>query len=313
MSPKKIAGKKIEEISDFFLFQTREIEKAQFHYVFLKGSVDLIFAALKNYQNEDGGFGHGLEPDFRLPLSTPMATSIGLRILDQLPKSPKKTDMIRKTESFLLQAYNSRRKGWFAVREEVNSYPHAPWWAYDPETKISIIDNNWGNPSAEILAYLVKYKYVFSPKIHRLIPDCLSHAMANLINKTKFGSENEIFCYLALYPNLDATNQQKLKPKIREAIKTLAVLDATQWEKYVPQPVEFLRSPSTERFSFPEEHIDRNLDFLVEKLNRLGHFSPTWDFPYPEEMKRVPKEWGGQLTLKYLKILRNYQRIDLDR
>lgn len=312
MQPKKISSEKFAEITDFFLNQTREIEKAQFHYIFLNGSAYQVCRVLKGYQNKDGGFGHAMEPDFRLPLSTPMATSIGLRILDSLAESPEKQAMITKTDSYLLESYNSSRNGWLAVPKEVNNYPHAPWWEYDPETKMSIIDKNWGNPTAEILAYLLKYKHFFSSKIHNIIPECLSKAISSIIEKEEFGSENEIFCYIHLYNNLDIINQDKLRPKISEAIKKLVIIDDSQWNNYVPQPVDFLSSPSSARFSFPEDHIEHNLDFLVEKLDTFGHFSPTWDFTYPQDMQSVPKEWTGELTLKYLKILKNYDRIDVN-
>ncbi len=36
---------------------------------------------IKKNQNEGGSFGNGLESDFPMPFSSPMATSIGLRII----------------------------------------------------------------------------------------------------------------------------------------------------------------------------------------------------------------------------------------
>ncbi|UYP48537.1 hypothetical protein NEF87_004822 [Candidatus Lokiarchaeum ossiferum] len=310
MSPKKISPDKMEEISHFFFNSAREIEKAQFKFTFLNGSANSVCKALEQYQNADGGFGHGLEPDFRLPLSSPMATSIGLRILDSLPESPKKREMISKTSDFLFDSYNPARKGWFAIRSEVNNYPHAPWWKYDPDINMTIIDKNWGNPSAEILAYLLKYKTLISPNMHKIIPDCVEKAINNIVNKVEFGSENEIFCYLHLFPILDVEDQETIRAKLSLAINKLVILDDSQWNRYVPQPLEFFPSPSNERFSFPEEHISHNLDFLIEKLYKFGHFSPTWNFDYPSDMKSVPDEWSGQLTLKYLKILKNYGRIE---
>ena len=39
---------------------------------------------LARFQNADGGFGHGIEPDLQLSESSPFATSVGLRYLAEL-------------------------------------------------------------------------------------------------------------------------------------------------------------------------------------------------------------------------------------
>ncbi|HEX3406397.1 MAG TPA: hypothetical protein VHS81_04090, partial [Caulobacteraceae bacterium] len=49
-----------------------------------RGTADEALAALVGFQNGDGGFGHGLEPDLTTPASSAIATSIGLRVLTRL-------------------------------------------------------------------------------------------------------------------------------------------------------------------------------------------------------------------------------------
>src|ERR1700730_16725759 len=39
--------------------------------------------AVPAYRNDDGGFGHALEPDCRAPGSQPAATEMALRVLDE--------------------------------------------------------------------------------------------------------------------------------------------------------------------------------------------------------------------------------------
>ena len=59
----------------------RLLERRLFEYYFLGGSKDGVLRALKAYQNEDGGFGHALEPDLRTPESQPLFVEFGLRTL----------------------------------------------------------------------------------------------------------------------------------------------------------------------------------------------------------------------------------------
>jgi len=77
----KLTGKPFSSINQFFKDQARDLEKYLFEYYFQGGNGAKIIEALKKYQNNDGGFGNGLESDFRQPFSSPMATSIGVRLL----------------------------------------------------------------------------------------------------------------------------------------------------------------------------------------------------------------------------------------
>jgi len=117
-----------EKIHTRFFKVARPLEKAQYQFQFENGSPLDVINELKAFQNFDGGFGHGIEPDFHLPSSTPMATTVALQILETLPESAEKESMIRKAFTYFLTNYSYDRQGWFAVTEEVNKFPHAPWW-----------------------------------------------------------------------------------------------------------------------------------------------------------------------------------------
>src|SRR5687768_10582142 len=68
----------IERARGFFAGWGRELDRASFAFHFAGGSRDALLAALGRYQNEDGGFGHGLEPDIAAPDSQPFATELAL-------------------------------------------------------------------------------------------------------------------------------------------------------------------------------------------------------------------------------------------
>ena len=62
----------------------RKLEQLRFHHAFVGPIGEDVALELRTFQNADGGFGHGLEPDFQLPESSPMATTIGLQIAAEL-------------------------------------------------------------------------------------------------------------------------------------------------------------------------------------------------------------------------------------
>ncbi|GGW69504.1 hypothetical protein [Streptomyces xantholiticus] len=68
----------------FIWLTARVLEQRRFAHDFLGGSPDAVETALAAYLNEDGGYGHALEPDLRGPVSQPLHTGHALRVLDSI-------------------------------------------------------------------------------------------------------------------------------------------------------------------------------------------------------------------------------------
>src|SRR5437588_625353 len=65
---------------EFTLANARLLEQRAFATLFEGAPAQGIVDALRGYQNEDGGFGHGLEPDKRCPASLPIDVEALLRV-----------------------------------------------------------------------------------------------------------------------------------------------------------------------------------------------------------------------------------------
>ncbi|MFB6552542.1 hypothetical protein [Streptomyces sp. NPDC056405] len=66
----------------FVWLTARVLEQRLFAYHFRGGDAGPVETALDAYRNEDGGYGHALEPDLRGPVSRPPHTAHALRVLD---------------------------------------------------------------------------------------------------------------------------------------------------------------------------------------------------------------------------------------
>ncbi|NEB63575.1 hypothetical protein G3I61_28640 [Streptomyces diastaticus] len=66
----------------FMWLTARVLEQRLFAHHFRGGDRGPVEAALDAYRNEDGGYGHGLEPDLRGPVSQPLHTARALGVLD---------------------------------------------------------------------------------------------------------------------------------------------------------------------------------------------------------------------------------------
>src|SRR5262245_57752130 len=64
--------------------RARPIDAAHWAFHFEKGSADPVLDVLSQYQNADGGFGHGLEADFWNPDSSPMQTWAATEIVHEV-------------------------------------------------------------------------------------------------------------------------------------------------------------------------------------------------------------------------------------
>src|SRR5215468_2164830 len=64
---------------DFILRQGRLLERRLFATCFEGAPAAGVVDVLRGYRNDDGGFGHGLEPDKRCPASLPIDVEVALQ------------------------------------------------------------------------------------------------------------------------------------------------------------------------------------------------------------------------------------------
>lgn len=85
-----------------------------------------VIDALSAYQNEDGGFGKGLEVDIKAPVSNPFATRLAMQVLATLD-GPSDGPLLRHLERWLIAAQSEDGDWHFAP--EVYLHGLAPWFA----------------------------------------------------------------------------------------------------------------------------------------------------------------------------------------
>jgi hypothetical protein len=304
---KKISKTLLNQLSGYMNTEARPLERSIFNYYFNDSSCDDILDSLEEFQNLDGGFGQGIEPDFKLLESSPMATSIGLRHLSTIDKSDRAQKMIGKAINYLETTFDVDRNGWYSVNDNVNNYPHAPWWEFREDINMTVIDYSWGNPTAELIGYLYKYKkYLNKLDVYSLI----NYAIRNLNKVTEFKSEHEIFCYISMYNSLNEEFSSQIENTLKLAISQLVNVNQSEWTNYVATPLKFIEFGSENFFGIEHRFIEQNLDYLVDRLEEDGKILPNWQWDkYLDEWEIAKKEWIGILTLQTLLSLLKFNRI----
>ena len=304
---KRLSSTLLNKLNRYMNTEARPLENSIFNYYFNHRSSEDILDSLEAFQNSDGGFGRGIEPDFKLMDSSPMATSIGLRHLSIIDNNDRAKKMIARAVEYLETAFNSNRKGWYSVPRNVNEYPHAPWWEFRDDICMTVIDYSWGNPTAELIGYLYTYKeYLNNLDIYSLI----KYAITNLNERSEFKSEHEIYSYIRLYNALDNKFSSQIEDVLKLAVSQLVNTNESEWVDYVPTPLKFIEMGSKNFFGIEPEVIDQNLDYLIDTLEEHGKILTAWQWDkYPEEWEISKNEWMGILTLGALLSLSKFNRI----
>jgi len=121
----KIDSKQLQQIKDFIYKNGRLLERKLFSYFFEEGSERDVLKALIAYQNVDGGFGNGIEPDLLCPDSTAIGAETALYILDILEIS--NSDIVTNIAKWVVNSQNS--EGYIDhPPENLEEYPYQPWW-----------------------------------------------------------------------------------------------------------------------------------------------------------------------------------------
>jgi hypothetical protein len=293
--------------SQFINDYGRNLERQVYKRYFNAYDDQEVLNALKEYQNSDGGFGNGLESDFRLPYSSAMAKSIAFQHLIKLEQTKRTMDVIKEGIRYFEDTFIKERRGWFAVPKEVNDFPHAPWWHYDKDQNMTMIDNHWGNPSVEIIGYLYKYKSL----VNKLEIESLLEKALDYLKQMKEFEEHEIYCYIRLYKILPNQISAMIKKELTYAVEKLVSKKREEWDNYIASPLNFINDPESYKFNINSEIIEENLDYLVDVIEDNGKINPSWEWnDYKDEWKNAKQEWTGLLTLKALITLDKFNRIE---
>lgn len=125
----------LDAARDFLLLNARLIDRVRFAHLFEGAAREPVLAALRAYRNDDGGFGHGLEPDIRAPDSQPGAVNSALEILEETQASDD--PMVGAACDWLASVSNPDGGVPFALAS-LEGYPRAPWWQASEESSLTI-------------------------------------------------------------------------------------------------------------------------------------------------------------------------------
>ena len=134
----------IQKTKTFIFNNGRLLERKLFEYFFENGSKEACLKALLAYQNPDGGFGNGIEPDLLCPDSTAIGAEFALYMLEILDCYD--SDIVTRLVNWIVTSQN--KEGIIAhPPKNLSNYPHQPWWERPDDERILMlagIMKKWG-------------------------------------------------------------------------------------------------------------------------------------------------------------------------
>ena len=280
----------------FLLDQGRLLERRLFGTCFVGQPAGRVVDALRGYQNDDGGFGHALEPDTRCPASLPVYIETAFQAL--AAAGTVDHDMVTRACDFLARAAEEAGASGavplaFPV---IESFPRAAHWtAWTCQSGL--------NPTAGLVGLLYQLGVD-----HPWRSAGAAYCWQQLESGGPPGDAHalrEILVFLEHVPDRDRAHQHAAALAADLASIPLFHLDPDA-PGYGLSPLDVAPQASSRwRAMFTDAQIGAHLDRVQKDQQANGGWPITWEPP----SRAAVSEWRGIVTLGALRTLTSYGRL----
>jgi hypothetical protein len=272
----------------FLAAHARVLDRRVFQRLFQGGAPGPVRDAVAAYRNDDGGFGHALEPDLRTAASQPAAVEMALRIMDAADAWDER--LVSGAVDWLVAVAPAEGGATF-VEPTLSEGPHAPWWVPAEGNPASLIQTGQ-------IAGVLRARGFSHPWLDRATDVMWRH-----IDQLTEPNAYEMFGVLTFLDHVPD------RPRAADAIKQvgpllfdrgLVALDPDEAGE-VHTPLDFAPLPdSIARSLFDAPTITEHLDHLAG----AQHDDGGWMFNWPSWSPAAEADWRGFLTVDALRVLR---------
>jgi hypothetical protein len=272
--------------AEFMATRARVLDRRVFQRLFQGGAPEPVRDAVAAYRNDDGGFGHALEPDLRAAASQPAAVEMALRIMDAADAWDE--HLVRDAIDWLTSIAPSEGGATF-VLPTLSQGPHAPWWVPAEGNPVSLIQ------TGQIAGVL------YARGFNHPWRDGATEVMWRGIDQLTEPNAYEMFGVLAFLQHVpDRPRAENALQRIGRPLRALATLDPNA-EGETHSPLDFAPLPdSIARSLFDDATIEAHLDHLAGAQREDG----GWTFNWPAWSPAAESDWRGFLTVDALRVLR---------
>jgi hypothetical protein len=287
----------LDAATTFVHTNARVLERHRLALLRGDGDGEAVVRALLAYRNDDGGFGHALEPDLRAPHSQPAGVQTAMELLHEAGRAGD-DPLVAPAADFLLSV--TRDDGGVPfVLENAMPYPHAPPWRVADASSLTQTSAN----AAALHALGARHPWLDGAdaflwaRIEALDLET-TEATPGLGYDVRFS-----IAFLDAVP--DEQRAVAALDHLEPGLRTSGLV-ATERTGDIQAPLDFSPWPdSRSRRLFTAEELETDLDALAAGQDPDG----GWRFPWPAWSEGATQEWRGVVTLHALRVLRANGRL----
>jgi len=298
----KLSNTAFHEACAFVETEGRVLDAAMLRYHLGTGPAEAALTALAAYQNPDGGFGHGLEPDMASPASSALATSVALRFMRRV-ETGGDHPLVKAALGWLEKGFDWDAGVWPIITAAVDEAPHAPWWEWSKD-----LSENWNgfrfNPSAELLGYLYAWRDHAAPTLL----EAAEARMRRTIAETEIiEGAYDVKCAVRLAETSGLP--EDLRAPLTELVIRSAVAHEPNDEHFpalelAPTPNSLLAAPLADR-------IGPAVEALIAAQQEDGGWLFFWDWSFVDAAAwtKAKRDWRGWLSREAIEALKAWARV----
>ena len=300
-----------EKAKDFIRRNARPLDLARWQYHFENGTKDAVLAELARYQNEDGGFGHGLEADCFNPNSSPIQTWAATELLREIGCTDSSHPMIQGILRYLASGthFDAEKRQWLNTVPSNNDYPHAIWWTY----KEGEVEFKY-NPTACLAGFFLRYGDRQS-SFYGAAMQIAQEAYKFWVASRPYAEQHVTSCFIRLYEycteaSIAITDMSIFKQQLMEQVQYELNGVAEKWDtEYVCMPSNFIETRDSIFYKDNQELVEKECACIVSHQLPDGSFDVLWQWwtDYPEfETSKI--WWKADFCIKNLRFLREFKQ-----
>lgn len=289
----------------------RELELAKWNYYFENGNKEDVINALMHYQNADGGFGHGIDPDNWNYNSIPYGLYYVLEVLDEIEFYDMQHPIYAGIKKYL-DCHSNFPEGWIFTVPTNENYPHASFYNYDAE--YNKIESR--GIHLRFCAFILEHyrESILYPSVLDLIKTLIEGLKEDQLGD--MGPSGYISLITAMKQvNLEGYDYDRLEEEMIRAVNKSIQRDPAQWSSYGYRPSDYIKSKDSIFYPGNEELVETELDFLVDTLPEHDVWPISWCWfenyeKYPKEFI-ISENWAkGYKAIEKAMFLKRFGRLN---
>lgn len=292
----------------FIYLNARPLDHARWRFHFEGGPKTDVLEALSHYQNEDGGFGHALEPDCWNPFSSPLQTWAATEILHEIGFFDSAHPLVQGILRYLESGKDFNGHHWYNTIQSNNDSPHAPWWHAGSESS----SHHDYNPTSCLAGFILLHADLGS-ELYTLGYTIAGEALSALIGQGTIHDMHTLLCYIRLLQYVQQAagaapfSAMALKRKLIEQVSHCISPDQTAWStSYVCKPSQFIESRDSIFYTSNQDLADAECGHIIRTQLEDGTWPVTWAWAdYPDAWALSQNWWKAGIIIKNLLYLRD--------